>query len=87
MLQGKRNPNLVSTVIQQYHLNISEYTNVGCSERTKEIKRRRHRKVKVGKLKRQYDAEDASGKQVVIEKLTRLTPGADDVLANWGVER
>ena len=60
---------------------------MGCSERTKEIKRRRHRKVKVDKLKRQYDAADASGKQNVIEKLTRLTPGADDILSNWGVER
>ncbi len=60
---------------------------MGCSERTKEIKRRRHRKVKVCKLKRQYKAADASGKQEVIEKLTRLTPGADEILSNWGVER
>jgi len=60
---------------------------VGCSERTKEVKRRRHRRVKVGKLKRQYEAADASGKQEVIAKLTRLTPGADDILSNWGVER
>jgi hypothetical protein len=43
--------------------------------------------VKVGKLKRQYEAADASGKQEVIAKLTRLTPGADDILSNWGVER
>ena len=60
---------------------------MGCSERTKEVKRRRHRKVKVVKLKRQYEAADASGKQEVIAKLTRLTPGADDILANWGVQR
>ncbi|MBT4691883.1 MAG: hypothetical protein HOB73_00885 [Planctomycetaceae bacterium] len=60
---------------------------MGCSERAKEVKRRRHRKVKIGKLKRQYEAADASGKQSVIEKLTRLTPGADDILSNWGVER
>ena len=60
---------------------------MGCSERTKEIKRRRHRKVKVAKLKRQYDAADASGKQLVIEKLGRLTPGASEILNNWGVKR
>ena len=60
---------------------------MGCSERTKEVKRRRHRKVKVGKLKRQYDAGDAVEKKNVIDKLTRLTPGADDILSNWGVKR
>ncbi len=60
---------------------------MGCSERTKEIKRRRHRKVKVAKLKRLYDEADASGKQLVIEKLVRLTPGASEILANWGVKR
>ena len=60
---------------------------MGCSERTKEVKRRRHRKVKVGKLKRQYDAGDAVEKKNVIDKLTRLTPGADDILSNWGVTR
>lgn len=60
---------------------------MGCSERTKEVKRRRHRKVKVGKLKRQYEAGDAAEKKNVIDKLTRLTPGADDILSNWGVKR
>lgn len=61
---------------------------MGCSERTKEIKRRRHRKVKVTKLKRQYEAADAAAeKKEVIDKLTRLTPGADDILSNWGVKR
>ena len=60
---------------------------MGCSERSKEIKRRRHRKVKISKLERQYNAADAAGKQIVIEKLSRLTPGADDILANWGVKR
>jgi hypothetical protein len=43
--------------------------------------------VKVDKLKRQYEAADASGKQDVIAKLTRLTSGADDILSNWGVQR
>jgi hypothetical protein len=60
---------------------------VGCSERTKEVKRRRHRKVKVVKLKRQYEAADTAGKKAVVDKLTRLTPGADDILSNWGVKR
>jgi hypothetical protein len=43
--------------------------------------------VKISKLERQYNAADAAGKQIVIEKLSRLTPGADDILANWGVKR
>lgn len=60
---------------------------MGCSERSKEIKRRRHRKVKISKLERQHNAADAAGKQIVIEKLSRLTPGAEDILANWGVKR
>jgi len=60
---------------------------VGCSERAKEIKRRRHRKAKVLKLKRQYDAADASGKQLIIEKLGRLTPGAHEIITNWGVKQ
>ena len=38
-------------------------------------------------LTAEFEAADASGKQEVIAKLTRLTPGSDDILVNWGVER
>lgn len=55
------------------------------SERRKEIKRRRHRRQKLAKLAKQFEQAKPSQKQHIIEKVRMLTPGADDVLRNWGV--
>jgi len=63
-----------------------EPNDVGCSERTKEIKRRRHRRQKLAKLAERMKSAKPSQRQQIIEKVRQLTPGADDVLRNWGVE-
>jgi hypothetical protein len=59
----------------------------GISERHTELGRRRHRKQKVAKLHKKYVKATASEKAVIVDKLRRLTPGADVILANWGAEK
>lgn len=49
------------------------------TERTRELRRRRHRKKKVAKLLTRVKKGDNS---VIIEKLRMLTPGASTILAN-----
>lgn len=52
----------------------------GISERAKEIKRRRKRKVAVAKItKRSKDAASAE-KSVLAHKLRRMTPGAQEII-------
>ncbi len=59
---------------------------MGISERQKEIKRRRHRKLKLSQLQRRVAQASASEKAVIAAKIRRLTPGADDIVARWGLE-
>lgn len=59
---------------------------MGISERGKEIKRRRHRRRKLEKLRKQFDQAKPSHKQHIVEKIRRLTPGAEKVFSNWGVD-
>lgn len=59
---------------------------MGISERGKELKRRRHRKKKLAKLKVQFDKARPSERPVIFEKVRNLTPGGTQVLLNWGVE-
>lgn len=56
------------------------------SERQKEIRRRRHRRGKLLKLRQKFEKANAAEKATIVEKVRRLTPGADQVFANWGVE-
>ena len=58
----------------------------GISERKTEINRRRQRRKKLVKLKKKYDAATVSEKKEIIFKVRALTPGAADILKNWGVE-
>ncbi len=53
---------------------------MGCSERQKEIKRRRHRKLKVAKIKKRAERASNSEKEVLVNKLRGLTPGAEDLI-------
>lgn len=59
---------------------------MGISERKKEIDRRRHRRQKVAKLKSKLKKATVSEKVVIAQKLRALTPGAEVIIANWGLE-
>jgi hypothetical protein len=58
----------------------------GISERHKEIKRRRHRRKKVTALKARLAKATVSEKHVIADKLRQLTPGAEKIIATWGME-
>jgi hypothetical protein len=53
---------------------------VGCSERQKEIKRRRHRRRKLEHFKRRLKKATVSEKQHIAEKIRALTPGASQLI-------
>jgi len=59
---------------------------VGSIERRKELKRRRHRRVKVTRLKQRLTKATASEKAVIAEKIRRLSPGGTLVVAQLGLE-
>ena len=51
------------------------------SERRREIKRRRHRKKKLGLLKKRIVKASSLEKSVIAAKLRELTPGAETIIA------
>ena len=55
------------------------------SDRQQEIKRRRHRAKKLQLLKKRLEKGTVSQKEEIIRKIRLLTPGADVVIANWGL--
>ena len=58
----------------------------GISNRMKEVKRRRHRKQKLVKLQSRLKKATTSEKLVMAEKIRRLTPGCDGIIARMGLE-
>lgn len=58
----------------------------GISDRKQEIKRRRHRKKKLNLFKRKLKKANASEKAVIADKLRKMTPGAETIIANLGLE-
>jgi len=56
------------------------------SERQKEIKRRRHRRKRVTQLKRKAASASISDKVEIASKLRTLTPGAEVIIQNLGLE-
>jgi hypothetical protein len=54
------------------------------TERTRELRRRRHRKKKVIKLLSRVKKGDNS---IVVEKLRKLTPGASTIIANHSISK
>lgn len=58
----------------------------GISDRKQEIKRRRHRRAKLAIFKRKLRKATFSEKQLIAEKLRQMTPGAEVVIANMGLE-
>ena len=59
---------------------------MGCSERRKELKRRRHRKLKVQHLVRRAENASVSEKAIIAGKLRSLTPGAEQIVEKLGLE-
>lgn len=59
---------------------------MGISERTKEIKRRRHRRKKLEHFKGRLAKASVSEKGEIARKLRGLTPGAEDVVQQWQLE-
>jgi hypothetical protein len=58
----------------------------GISDRKQEIKRRRHRKKKLAVFKRKLKKATASEKAVIADKIRKMTPGSEIVIANLGIE-
>jgi hypothetical protein len=68
-------------------LHLSEgVVSVSCSERRKEIKRRRHRRKKIELFKKRLNNATVSEKQHIAGKLRELTPGAEAVVQHWALE-
>lgn len=59
----------------------------GISERHKEIKRRRHRRKKLEHFSKKLKKASFSEKSVIVEKLRNLTPGAETIIENWGLNQ
>jgi hypothetical protein len=59
---------------------------VSCSERRKELKRRRHRKAKIAKLARRAENASVSDKAAFAGKIRQLTPGAEQVITRLALE-
>jgi hypothetical protein len=59
----------------------------GISNRMKEIKRRRHRRQKLAKFESKLKKATTSEKQVIAEKLRKMTTGCDDLIMRMGLEQ
>jgi hypothetical protein len=57
----------------------------GISDRKQEIKRRRHRRKKIEILKRRLKKSTTSERTLFVEKIRRMTPGCETVIANLGL--
>ena len=57
-----------------------------CSERRKEIKRRRHRRSQLTHLQNRLPKATKSEKAEIARKLRAISPGAEVLIANWSLE-
>ena len=58
----------------------------GISDRKQEIKRRRHRRKKLEHFKVRLKKATISEKSVIADKLRRMTPGAEVIIENLGLQ-
>jgi len=56
------------------------------SERKKEIRRRRKRRENYADMKAKLPKADTATKTKMVEKLKKLSPGADDLIEAWGLK-
>ena len=59
----------------------------GISDRKQEIKRRRSRRKKLDIFKRKLKKATVSEKQVIAEKIRKMTPGCEIMIENLGLEK
>ncbi|GHT19160.1 hypothetical protein FACS1894189_7820 [Planctomycetales bacterium] len=55
------------------------------SERKKEIRRRRKRRSNYAAMKAKLPKADATVKERFVDKLQKMTPGADVLIKAWGL--
>ncbi len=55
------------------------------NERVTEIRRRRSRRKKLVKLKKKLDKATVSERKEIAGRLRSMTPGAEVIIANWGL--
>ena len=60
---------------------------MSCSERKRELRRRRHRKKKLSILARKLEKATVSERGVIAEKLRSLTPGGEAIIARWDIDK
>ncbi len=60
---------------------------MSCSERKKEIRRRRHRRKKISTLARKLEKATVSERVTMAEKLRSLTPGGEIIAQRWELEK
>ncbi len=60
---------------------------MSCSERKKELRRRRHRRKKVNTFARKLQKATVSERATIAEKLRNLTPGAEEIVSRWELEK
>lgn len=58
----------------------------GTVERQRELRRRRKRRQKLKIIKRRSEKATPSEKSVLAAKIRRMTPGAEIIIANLGLE-
>jgi ribosomal protein S26 len=58
----------------------------GIVERQKELRRRRKRRQKIKIIKRKLEKATPSEKAVMATKIRNMTPGAEVIIANLGLE-
>jgi hypothetical protein len=58
----------------------------GISDRKQEINRRRQRRQKLARWKAKLKKATASEKAMIVQKIRQLTPGAETVIGNWGLQ-
>jgi hypothetical protein len=60
---------------------------VSCSERKRELRRRRHRRKKVNTFARKLEKATVSERAVIADKLRALTPGGEAIIGRWDLEK
>ena len=55
------------------------------TERTRELRRRRHRRQKVAALSKKAVKASKSEKAIIVDKLRKLTPGAPSIIDRLGL--
>jgi hypothetical protein len=58
---------------------------LACSERKTELKRRQKRRERITHLKKRLAKATKSEKVEIARKLREVTPGAEVLIANWGL--